>query len=54
MAAASYRGDYLQAQGQQKMLAEVARQKNCAADNPLQDQFQPAVRLNQAQFLMVS
>jgi len=32
MAAASYRGDYLQAQGQQKMLAEVARQKNCAAE----------------------
>ena len=32
MAAASYRGDYLQAQGQQKMLAEVARQKNCATE----------------------
>ncbi|HET7678617.1 MAG TPA: hypothetical protein VFK79_00605 [Xanthobacteraceae bacterium] len=31
MAGASYRGDYLQAQGEQKMLADVARQKNCAA-----------------------
>ena len=29
MAAASYRGEYLQAQGEQRMLAEVARQKNC-------------------------
>ena len=32
MAAASYRGEYLQAQGEQKMLAEVARQKNCGAE----------------------
>lgn len=34
MAAASYRGEYLQAQGEQKMLAEVARQKNCGAERP--------------------
>ena len=32
MAAASYRGEYLQAQGEQKMLAEVARQKNCGVE----------------------
>ncbi len=32
MAAASYRGEYLQAQGEQKMLAEVASQKNCGAE----------------------
>jgi hypothetical protein len=32
MAAASYRGEYLQAQGEQKMLAEAARQKNCGAE----------------------
>jgi hypothetical protein len=32
MAAASYRGEYLQAQGEQTMLAEVARQKNCGAE----------------------
>jgi hypothetical protein len=32
MAAASYRSEYLQAQGEQKMLAEVARQKNCGAE----------------------
>ncbi len=29
---ASYRGEYLRAQGEQKMLAEVARRKNCAAE----------------------
>ena len=32
MAAASYRGEYLQAQSEQKMLADVARQKNCGAE----------------------
>jgi hypothetical protein len=32
MAAASYRGEYLQAQGEQKMLADVARRKDCAAE----------------------
>jgi hypothetical protein len=32
MAAASYRGEYLQARGEQKMLAEVARQKNCGVE----------------------
>ena len=32
MAAASYRGEYLQAQGEQTMLAEVAREKNCGAE----------------------
>ena len=32
MAAASYRGEYLQAQGEQKMLAEVARRKDCGAE----------------------
>ena len=30
MAEASYRGEYLRAQGEQKMLAEVAQRKNCA------------------------
>ena len=32
MAAASYRSDYLRVQGEQKVLAEEARKKNCAAD----------------------
>jgi hypothetical protein len=32
VAEASYRGEYLRAQGEQKMLAEVAQRKNCAAE----------------------
>jgi hypothetical protein len=32
IAAASYRGDYLRAQGEQKNVAEVMRQKNCPPD----------------------
>jgi hypothetical protein len=32
IAAASYRGDYLRAQGEQKMVAEVIRRKNCPPD----------------------
>lgn len=32
IAAASYRGDYLRAQGEQKNVAEVIRQKNCPPD----------------------
>jgi hypothetical protein len=34
MAEASYRGEYLRAQGEQKMLAEVAQQKNCPPETP--------------------
>lgn len=34
LAAASYRGDYLAAQGEQKMQAEVMRRKNCPPDTP--------------------
>jgi hypothetical protein len=36
IAAASYRGDYLRAQGEQKTVAEVIRQKNCPPDTPPQ------------------
>jgi hypothetical protein len=36
IAAASYRGDYLRSQGEQKMVAEVIRQKNCPPDTPPQ------------------
>jgi hypothetical protein len=34
IAAASYRGDYLRVQGDQKMLVEVAARKNCPAVPP--------------------
>jgi hypothetical protein len=34
MAEASYRGEYLRAQGEQKMLAEVAQRKNCPPETP--------------------
>ena len=34
MATMSYRGDQLRLEGEQKMLAEVARRKNCAAQSP--------------------
>jgi hypothetical protein len=34
IAGPSYRGDLLRAQGEQKMLAEVAARKNCAAEPP--------------------
>lgn len=44
MAAASYRGEYLQAQREQKMLAEAARQKNCAAQQPSPPPPAPARR----------
>jgi hypothetical protein len=36
LAAASYRGDLLRAQGEQKMAGEVLRQKNCPPDTPPQ------------------
>jgi hypothetical protein len=36
IAAASYRGDYLRVQGEQKMVAEVIRRKNCPPDTPPQ------------------
>jgi hypothetical protein len=36
IAAASYRGDYLRVQGEQKTVAEVIRQKNCPPDTPPQ------------------
>jgi hypothetical protein len=36
IAAASYRSDYLRAQGEQKTVAEVIRQKNCPPDTPPQ------------------
>jgi hypothetical protein len=36
LAAASYRGDLLRAQGEQKMAAEVMRRKNCPPDTPPQ------------------
>jgi hypothetical protein len=34
LAVASYRGDYLRAQGEQKLQAEVFRRKNCPPDTP--------------------
>jgi hypothetical protein len=34
MATMSYRGDQLRLEGEQKMLAEVARRKNCPAPTP--------------------
>ena len=34
IAAASYQGDLLQAQGEQKMIAEVMHRKSCPADTP--------------------
>jgi hypothetical protein len=34
MATMSYRGDQLRLEGEQKMLAEVARRKNCTAQAP--------------------
>jgi hypothetical protein len=36
LAAASYRSDYLRAQGEQKTVAGVIREKNCPADTPPQ------------------
>jgi|tagenome__1003787_1003787.scaffolds.fasta_scaffold20741540_2 hypothetical protein len=36
IAAASYRGDYVRSQGEQKAVAEVIRQKNCPPDTPPQ------------------
>ena len=44
MAAASYRGEYLQAQGEQTMLAEVAREKNCGAERSPPEGPAPARR----------
>jgi hypothetical protein len=35
MATMSYRGDQLRLEGEQKMLAEVARKKNCPAATPV-------------------
>ena len=39
---ASYRGEYLKAQGELKMLAEVSARKNCAAQPPPATPGQPA------------
>jgi hypothetical protein len=44
MAAASYRGGYLQAQGEQKMLADVARNKNCPSEAPASPSADPMRR----------
>ena len=42
LAAASYRGDYLRSQGEQKIVAEVIRRKNCPPDTPPQPPTPPA------------
>ena len=44
MAAASYRGDYVQAQVEQKMLADVARNKNCPSEAPASPSADPMRR----------
>jgi hypothetical protein len=42
IAAASYRSDYLRAQGEQKNVAEVIRQKNCPPDTQPQAPVKPS------------
>jgi hypothetical protein len=42
LAAASYRGDLLRAQGEQKIVAEVIRRKNCPPDTPPKAPTPPA------------
>jgi hypothetical protein len=44
LAAASYRGDLLRAQGEQKMVAEVFSRKNCPPDTPPRPPDPPPVK----------